>query len=63
MITLVCVLLFGGVIMNGSISLIGPISFEPWTYIVLKTLYTGVSAALATGLAVFSVLADENRSA
>lgn len=61
LITIVCVIGFGGLILNGSISQIDPAGFTGWAYIITKTLYTGVSAALATGLAVLSVLGDENR--
>lgn len=60
-ITLACVLVFGG-LLDGLIYLIAPSGFSNWAYIVVKTLYTGVAAALASGLAVLSVLSDENRS-
>jgi alpha-L-fucosidase len=56
-----CVIVFGGIIMDGSLYLISPGGFSNWAYIVVKTLYTGVCGALASWLAVRSVLGDENR--
>ena len=56
----VCVLIFGGLIMDGSIFLISPDGLSNWAYIIIKTLYTGLTGALATWLAVVSVLADRD---
>lgn len=60
-ITIVCVIVFGGFIMAGSIYLISPSGFSNWGYFVTKTLYTGVGAALASWLAVLSVFWDQKR--
>ncbi len=58
---MVCVIFFGGLIMDGSIYLISPNGFSNWGYILIKTIYTGVTAALAAALAIYSVLGDQNR--
>jgi len=60
-IMLVCVVFFGGLFLDGSIYLFNPAGFSNWAYIVFKTIYTGLSGALGTWLAVVSVLADRNR--
>jgi hypothetical protein len=61
-ITLICVIVFGGLIVDVGLFLIAPDGLSNWSYIVLKTLYTGVGAAIASWLAILSVLGDENRS-
>jgi hypothetical protein len=60
-ITLVCVIGFGGLFMDGLLYLISPAGLSPWAYIVLKTLYTGASGVLASILAILSVLAEKER--
>ncbi len=60
-ITIVCVLVFGGLILDGSIYLISPGGLGNWAYIAVKTLYTGLSGILACGLAILSVISDQNR--
>jgi len=61
-ITIACVVVFGGLIMVGSVYLISPSGLNNWAYIMIKTLYTGVTGALAAALAIMSVIGDENRS-
>ena len=61
LITLPCVVLFGGLILDGAIYLLVPHGFSNWAYIAFKTLYTGATAALASALTILSVLYDENR--
>jgi hypothetical protein len=62
LISAACVILFGGLFLNGLISLVSPVEINHWAYILIKTLYTGASGALASALAVLSVANDENRS-
>jgi alpha-L-fucosidase len=61
-IMMICVIGFGGFIVDGGLYLISPDGLSNWVYIVLKTLYTGAAAAIASWLAILSVLGDENRS-
>ena len=61
MITLACVIIFGGLVMDGSLYLISPNGLSNWAYVVTKTLYTGASGALASWLAILSVLSDGSR--
>lgn len=61
-ITLACVVVFGGLFLGGSIYLLSPGGLNHWVYIVVKTLYTGAGAALASALSIFSVVSDQNRS-
>jgi len=60
-IMLACVVVFGGLVMDGSIYLLSPQGFRNWAYIVIKTIYTGLSGAIASWLAIVSVLADRDR--
>lgn len=53
-----CVVLFGGLIVDGSLYLLSPAGFSNWAYILIKTLYTGATAALASVLAIRSVFND-----
>ncbi|NSW52050.1 MAG: alpha-L-fucosidase [Anaerolineae bacterium] len=53
---LVCTGLFGGVVMDGLLFVFAPMGVPQWVYIVLKTMYTGVSAGLAVAMAVLAVL-------
>lgn len=60
-ITIPCVILFGGLILDGSIYLLSPHGFSNWGYIVFKTLYTGATGALASSLTIQNIVNDENR--
>ena len=60
LLSLACALGFGILIMDSSISLLIPGGFSNWGYILFKTCYTGVTAALASVLTIRSVMADEN---
>jgi hypothetical protein len=61
LITFVCVIFFGGLILDGLIFLITPSGFSNWAYIIFKTLYTGASASLASVLTILSVVSTEKR--
>ncbi|MBI9106977.1 MAG: alpha-L-fucosidase [Spirochaetales bacterium] len=58
-ITIICVILFGGVFMSGLIYLISPAGLSNWAYIIIKTLYTGAAGGLAALFAIRSVANDE----
>jgi hypothetical protein len=58
LIMLACVAGFGGLILAGPLFLLAPGGVHPWVYIVFKIVYTAVSAALAAGLAILSVIHD-----
>lgn len=57
-ITLGCVLIFGGMVLGGLLFLLSPDGMGNWTYIWIKTLYTGLCAALAAGISIYSVFKD-----
>ena len=61
-ISLVIVLVFGALFLDGLIYLISPGGLSSWAYIILKILYTGASGALASALTILSIVKDENRS-
>jgi alpha-L-fucosidase len=61
LITIACVVIFGGVILDGLIYWLSPAGLINWAYILVKTLYTGASGALASVLAILSVFNDESR--
>jgi hypothetical protein len=48
--------------MDGLIYLLSPAGMGNWAYAAFKTLYTGLSGALASALTTSSVVHDENRS-
>jgi alpha-L-fucosidase len=60
LIGIACTIIWGG-ILSGLVYLISPAGMGNWAYAFLKTLYTGVSGALASALTVLSVVNDENR--
>lgn len=60
-IAFACAIGFGGIFLNGLIYLFSPVELSNWAYIVVKTLYTGASGALASALTILSVVSDENR--
>ena len=61
-IAMIIVLLFGALVLDGLIYLLSPVGLGGWVYILVKTLYTGASGALAASLTILSVMSDENRS-
>jgi alpha-L-fucosidase len=61
LITITCVIGFGGVFMDGIIYLASPAGIAGWVYIIVKTLYTGACAALAAVLGILSVFGEEER--
>ena len=60
-IALGCVLVFGGLLVGGLVYLFCPQGLGNWVYIGLKTLYTGLCAALAAGMGIYSVYNEYNR--
>ena len=63
LVMLVCLILFGGVVMSGLLYLLTPMGLPQWVYIVLKTLYTGVGAGLSVMLAIWAVLRSTPKNA
>lgn len=61
-IMLVATVLFGGVFLDGLIYLLSPEGLAPWVYFLLKTVYTGASGALASFLAIWSVLVEKEEA-
>lgn len=61
-IAIACTILFGGLFLDGLLYLVSPVELSNWAYFVLKTLYTGVSGALASALTIWSVVNDADRS-
>jgi alpha-L-fucosidase len=61
LISLACVIGFGGIFLDGLLYIFSPVAVNNWAYILLKALYTGASGALASALTVLSVFSDENR--
>jgi alpha-L-fucosidase len=55
-----CSIVWGG-ILGGLSYLVSPVEMNNWIYAFFKTLYTGLSGALASALTVLSVVGDENR--
>jgi len=55
-ITMVCVILFGGLFMDGLLYLLAPGGMSNWAYIGLKTIYTGLCAGMASSLTIQSVV-------
>lgn len=55
-LTVLCVVGFGGLVVDGLIYLVSPEAVGNWAYIAIKTLYTGASGALAIALGILSVL-------
>ncbi|MFH2038905.1 MAG: alpha-L-fucosidase [Chloroflexota bacterium] len=55
-ITMVCVILFGGLFMDVLLYLLAPGGMSNWAYIGLKTLYTGLCAGMASSLTIQSVV-------
>jgi hypothetical protein len=60
LIGLFCSLVLGG-LLAGAAYLFGPSGMGNWAYALLKTLYTGLSGALASALAVLSVVGEEEK--
>jgi alpha-L-fucosidase len=61
LIGIVCTIVWGGGFLNGLIHLVSPLGMSTWAYMLVKTLYTGMSGALASALTVMSAISDENR--
>jgi alpha-L-fucosidase len=55
-----CAIVWGG-LLSGLSYLVSPVEMNNWIYAFFKTIYTGLSGALASALTVMSVVSDENR--
>jgi len=53
-------LVYGGVVLTGSLSLLTPAGLSNWAYFAFKTIYTGVCGACAAVLAIKSVFQEYN---
>jgi alpha-L-fucosidase len=62
LLSFVCVIGFGGLFVDGVLFLLAPGGLNNWAYIIIKTLYTGASAAVAGALSIWSVYTEKNRS-
>jgi hypothetical protein len=60
MITVVVMLLYGGLVLTGPLALFSPAGLSNWGYFAFKTLYTGVCGACAALLAIKSVFQEYN---
>ena len=61
LIGILCTIVWGGVVLGGSVSLLSPDGMSNWAYMLVKTIYTGLSGALASALTVMTVVSEENR--
>lgn len=61
LITLLVVVFFGGVVIDGLLYVFFPVELSNWAYIVIKILYTGLTGALASAFAIQTVVQDEGR--
>jgi hypothetical protein len=61
LIGILCTILWGAGILSGLVHLVAPLGMSNWAYMIVKTIYTGLSGALASALTVMSVVSDENR--
>jgi alpha-L-fucosidase len=61
LIGLLCTLIWGAGILSGLVHVISPDGMSNWAYMIVKTIYTGLSGALASAVTVMSVVSDENR--
>jgi hypothetical protein len=57
---IVCAIVWGA-LLDGILFLIAPNGFASWQYIITKTIYTGLTAALASFLTIISVTFEEKR--
>jgi hypothetical protein len=55
-----CTIVWGG-LLSVVAYLVSPGEMNNWIYAFFKTIYTGLSGALASALTVTSVVSDENR--
>jgi alpha-L-fucosidase len=60
LIGVLCTIVWGG-LLSGLAYLISPVEMNNWVYAFFKTIYTGLSGALASVLTVLSVVNDINR--
>jgi alpha-L-fucosidase len=60
-IGILCTIIWGAGVLSGLVHIIAPLGMSNWAYMAVKTLYTGLSGALASSLTVLSVVSDENR--
>jgi hypothetical protein len=55
LVTGLFVLVFGGLLLAGSIYLFSPNGMANWSYFVTKTLYTGICAGLVSAFTIFNI--------
>ena len=60
LIGIACTIVWGG-LLSGLVYLVSPGGMNNWVYAFFKTIFTGLSGALASALTVLSVVSDENR--
>ena len=51
-------ILLGGLVLTGSLAVFRPAGLANWDYMLIKTLYTGVCAAIAAALSIGSVFLE-----
>jgi uncharacterized membrane protein (DUF485 family) len=61
LIGILCTIIWGGFILSGLVRIVSPDGMSNWAYMIVKTIYTGLSGALASALTVMTVVGDENR--
>jgi len=61
LIGILCTVVWGVFILSGLASIVVPVGMSNWAYMIVKTIYTGLSGALASALTVMTVVSDENR--
>lgn len=57
-IMLAAMILLGGLALTGVLALLSPSGLPGWAYILFKTVYTGLCAAVAAALSIASVFLD-----
>lgn len=62
LIGILCTIVWGVFILGGLARIVAPVGMSNWAYMIVKTIYTGLSGALASALTVMTVVSDENRS-
>lgn len=61
LLTMVLVLVFGGLLLSGAFYILVPGGMTGMAYFVIKALYAGGCAGLAAALAIFSVFGDRGK--
>lgn len=61
LIGILCTIIWGVFILSGLARIVALDGMSNWAYMIVKTIYTGLSGALASALTVMTVVSDENR--